>query len=190
PGIANGNDTIGVFVGTAPGGPEVLDGIGCGGFRIPPEDPGCRIDPDHDMDWHLHCPAGASGTACPNAPLHRTPAGGSLAFDGDNALHWGAHFDPGTTRGDSVHFRELAAFVINPVNLTPLPLPGELELSFFHIAVMMDHNYLTGFRVGHASDFGDVHVQIDADPDPASDVWGFWDKLVPSANVYDHVSYI
>jgi hypothetical protein len=76
-----------------------------------------------------------------------------------------------------------------PVNLDPLPLPGALELSFFHIAVMMDNNYI-GFYPDQAADFGDVQVQVDGDADPASDVWGFWDKLVPFENAYDHIAYL
>lgn len=185
----HGNDTIGVLVGTAPGSSLTLAGIGCGGFEIPPQDPECRIDPDHDLDWHLHCPAGAPAAACPSTARQRTPPGGSLAFNGDNALHWGVHFDPSSTAGDSVHFRQLAAFVTTPINLTPFPAPGELELSFVHIAAMMDHNEI-GFPVGQASDFGDVHIQVDQDPDPDADAWGYWDKLVPFENAYDHVAYI
>src|SRR5207249_2231997 len=49
------NDTIGYTVGSALGGINSIAGIGCGGYIIPPSDPGCRIDPDNDMDWHIHC---------------------------------------------------------------------------------------------------------------------------------------
>src|SRR5262245_48494614 len=58
--------TIGGWVGTAPGAAATLAGIGCAGFNVPPVDPACRIDPDDDMDWHIHCPAGT----CPNLPGH------------------------------------------------------------------------------------------------------------------------
>ena len=42
------NDTFGYTVGTALGGLNALEGIGCGGFHVPPQDPGCHVDPDND----------------------------------------------------------------------------------------------------------------------------------------------
>ncbi|HKQ97388.1 MAG TPA: hypothetical protein VJV75_05905 [Candidatus Polarisedimenticolia bacterium] len=183
PGVLN--DTIGVWVGTAPGGSGLLAGIGCGGFRVPPVDPECRIDPDNDMDWHVHCPAGA----CQNAPGLITPDDGNFAFNGLNSLHWGHHFDPHSTGGDSTKFRQLAAFMTNPVHLTPTPLPGDLELSFFHVASMMDNNSYN-LPQGQANDFGDVQVQAFDAGAPGGGAWGFWDKLVPFENVYDHISYL
>ncbi|MGH3863045.1 thrombospondin type 3 repeat-containing protein, partial [Actinokineospora sp.] len=69
-GIAN--DTFGVTVGSALGGINVIAGIGCGGYKIPPIDPGCRIDPDNDMSWHVHCPTGT----CPQP--HAVSAKGNL----------------------------------------------------------------------------------------------------------------
>src|SRR5262245_6189971 len=114
PGVLN--DTIGVWVGTAPGGIGTLAGIGCAGFIVPPADPECRIDPDNDMDWHIHCPAGS----CPNRPGLVTPEGGDFSFSGRNSLHWGHHFDPHSRDGDSTKFRQLAAFMTDPVHLTPV----------------------------------------------------------------------
>ncbi|HEU4400496.1 MAG TPA: thrombospondin type 3 repeat-containing protein [Candidatus Polarisedimenticolia bacterium] len=187
------NDTIGVWVSTKPGGINVLSGIGCGGFIVPPADPGCRIDPDNDMDWHLHCPTGKCALVNDNAKFG-TPAQGEMSFDGTNSLHWGTHFDRLSTDGDSTHFRQLAAFMTNPINLTPLPIVGDLELSFFHIASMMDNNIFND-PPGQASDFGDVQISVDRDPKPADatgphEDWGFWDKLVPFQNTYDHIAYI
>jgi hypothetical protein len=179
PGVLN--DTIGVWVGTA-AGPNVLAGIGCAGFTVPPADPECRIDPDNDMDWHIHCPAGT----CTNQPGHVTPEDGPMARSGANSLHWGYHFDLHSRDGDTTRVRQLAAFMTDPIHLTPAPQPGDLELSFFHIADMMD-NYSTQFRVGEASDFGDVQIQA-LDPDAGQ--WGYWGKLVPFQNVYDHISYV
>ena len=184
PGVLN--DTIGVWVGTAPGGINTLAGIGCAGFIVPPQDPSCEIDPDNDMDWHIHCPAGA----CPNATGHVTPTDGPMAFSGPNSLHWGHHFDPTSRDGDSTKFRQLAAFMTNPVNLTPLPGIGDLELSFYQIADMMDNNSYN-LRKGQANDFGDVHIQVfDFSANAGAGAWGFWDKLAPFQNVYDHISYI
>ena len=185
------NDTFGFTVGTALGGINALEGIGCGGFNVPPLDPGCRVDPDNDMDWHLHCPAGT----CPvphvvgsTTGFAATPADGAMAFSGSNSLHWGRHTDTLTRRGDSTSFRSLAAFVTT-VNLTPLPLAGDLRLSFYHVADMMD-NTQADIPVGQALDRGDVQVRVDLNPDPLVDQWGFWDKLAPFENVYDHIPYI
>ncbi|MFQ5876335.1 MAG: thrombospondin type 3 repeat-containing protein [Acidobacteriota bacterium] len=181
------NDTIGVTVGTAQGGINSIDAVGCGGFLVPPEDPECRIDPDNDMDWHIHCPAGS----CDGGALFVTPVGGELAASAPNSLHWGVHFDQGNVNGDTVHHRELAAFMTNPINLTLFPNPGELELSFFMVASMMDDRNVNDFP-GQANDFGDVQIQVDLNPlpGPENDNWGFWEKLVPFENTYDHIAYI
>ena len=183
PGVLN--DTIGVWVGTAPGGAATLAGIGCGGFLVPPVDPECRIDPDDDMDWHIHCPAGT----CANAPGSITPEGGELAASGRNSLHWGHHFDPRSRDGDSTRFRQLAAFMTDPVHLTPMPGAGDLELSFLHVADMMDNNSITLLQ-GHAVDFGDVQIQAFDAGAAGEGAWGFWDKLAPFANVTDHIPYL
>ncbi len=179
------NDTIGVTVSTGLPGTGLLQGVGCSGFHVPPEDPGCIIDPDHDMDWHVHCPAGE----CDNLPLHTTPADGMLSKSGRNSLHWGAHFRQNSFLGDSTHFRQIAAFMTDPINLALDAGADPLELSFFHIASMMDDHSLHLIR-GEAVDFGDVQIQVDQNPDPAVDEWGFWEKLVPFQNGYDHVAYV
>src|SRR5439155_840908 len=153
PGVKN--DTIGVWVGTAPGGLNVLSGVGCAGFNVPPSDPGCVIDPDNDMDWHIHCPPGAPQALCPNSAPHQTPVNDGLAKAGFNSLHWGYHLDLANRLLDTTRFRQLAAFMTNPVNLTPTPAPGDLELSFYHIASMMDNNFYNLIQ-GQANDFGDV----------------------------------
>ncbi len=185
------NDTIGVTVGTAPGGLNVLAAVGCAGFIVPPLDPGCRIDPDNDMDWHIHCTPGTGTLTCQNDALHSTPigVGGPVAKDGIASLHFGIHFSPTDYLQDTVHFRELAAFMTNPINLTPFPRPGDLELRFFQIAAMVDNN-VYNLRPGQANDFGDVQIQADQDTRADVDNWGPWDKLVPFQNVYDHIAYI
>jgi hypothetical protein len=183
------NDTIGVWVSTAPGGINVLSAVGCAGFFVPPQDPACIIDPDNDMDWHIHCPPGALQATCPNSTPHQTPLNDGLAYDGNNALHWGYHLDLNNKIMDTTRLRQLAAFMTNPVNLTPLPGLGDLELSFFHIAAMMDNNW-SGVPIGQANDYGDVQIQVDRNPNPAVDDWGTWDKLAAFENVYDHIPYI
>jgi hypothetical protein len=177
------NDTIGVWMGTALGGIGALAGIGCGGFNVPPADDGCVIDPDNDMGWHIHCPAGT----CPNGPFFVTPTSGEMAYSLANSLHWGHHHSISDRRRDTTRFRQLAAFVTNPINLTVFTQPGDLQLSFFHIASMMSNNDGVNAPGPMAFDFGDVHVQVDKSPDPGTDDWGFWDKLVPYENVYDHI---
>ncbi|HXH29037.1 MAG TPA: thrombospondin type 3 repeat-containing protein, partial [Candidatus Polarisedimenticolia bacterium] len=185
------NDTIGVTVGTAQGGINSLEGIGCGGYQVPPTDPGCRVDPDNDMDWHIHCP---TGTCSPphvqgsTTAYATTPPGGAMAFSGSNSLHWGRHTSAATRLGDTTSFRELAAFMVT-VNLTPLPVAGDLQLSFYQIADTMDNND-SDVPVGQALDYGDVQIRVDRNPDPLVDDWGFWDKLAPFENVYDHIPYI
>jgi len=183
------NDTIGVWVGTAPGGLNVLAGIGCAGFNVPPADPACIIDPDNDMDWHIHCPPGADQANCPNSGPHQTPINDASAYTGKNSLHWGYHLDPANRILDTTRFRQLAAFMTNPINLTPSPGVGDLELSFYHIASMMDNNFYN-LPPGQANDFGDVQISTDRNNDPAIDDWSPWDKLAPFQNVYDHISYI
>jgi hypothetical protein len=180
------NDTIGVWVGTAPGGINTLAGVGCAGFNVPPGDPECRIEPDNDMDFHIHCPAGT----CANSTGQITPTGGAISKSGPNSLHWGHHFDSTSRDGDSTKFRQLAAFMTDPINLTPLPGVGDLELSFFHIVDSMDNNTFNALS-GQAVDFVDVHIQsFDPNGGGGSGAWGFWDRLAPFQNVYDHIAYI
>jgi hypothetical protein len=188
------NDTIGMTVGTMPGGADVLAAVACAGFQVPPQNPDCRIDPDNDMDWHLHCPTGACDppySAGAVASHLATPAGGELAFSGRNSLHWGIHADLLSRLGDTVSHRSMAAFVTRPINLTPLPRPGEPGLSFGHIADLMDDNEpQLNVAAGQAVDYADVQIRADRDSDPLRDDWGAWEKLVPFANVYDHIPYI
>jgi len=186
------NDTIGVTVGTAPGGLNVLAAVGCAAFLVPPQDPFCVIDPDNDMDWHIHCTPQTGSPGCSNDALHTTPIGrgGPVAKDGNSSLHWGVHFNLTDTTHDSTHFRELAAFMTNPINLTPFPRVGDLELSFFQIAAMMDNTTGLNDKPGQANDFGDVQIQADLNTDPTVDNWGPWDKQVPFQNVYDNIAYI
>ncbi len=236
------NDTFGVWVGNNPGGiGDIVSVVGCAGFIYGAQDPECRIDPDFDMDWHIHCAISAAPgetlPVCGADTGHVTPLGGDEAFDGRNSLHWGHHFDTATTLGDSTRFRQMPAFMTNPINLTPEALPGDLVLAFHHIASMMDDNYLNLFP-GQAVDYGDVQIRVDekdycvggptpgatcftdADCGPGgqcggaclggprhglfcaadsdcgaggrcpADVWGFWDRLAPFQNVYDHIPYI
>ncbi|MBI4169639.1 MAG: thrombospondin type 3 repeat-containing protein, partial [Acidobacteria bacterium] len=177
--------------GSAPG---TVAGIACGGFRTPAQgNAGCILDPDYPMDWHLHCPPGA--TSCPNAEsgtcaggcVYDTPADGRKALSVPNSLHMGAHFDLGqATAGDTTHFRALQAFVSAPINLVMFPRAGtdDLQLSMFHIADLIAAGQGIGLGT-QCEDCADVQIQIDADPDPAVDDWGAWDKLVPYQNVYD-----
>ncbi|HEU4402165.1 MAG TPA: thrombospondin type 3 repeat-containing protein, partial [Candidatus Polarisedimenticolia bacterium] len=200
------NDTIGYTVGTAQGGLNTLAGVGCGGYPIPPQDPGCHLDPDNDMDWHIHCPQGtcpAPHVAGSRTDKAKTAADGPLAFSGNNSLHWGRHEDPLSRLGDTTSFRTIAAFTSNPINLTPVvdstkSVPdhgGDLVLSFYHIADMMDSScggrpQCTIQPTGTAIDYGDVQIRIDQNPDPLVDKWGFWDKLAPFQNVYDHTPVV
>jgi len=186
---------------------DLMVGIPCGGFFTTDQNnPGCILDDDFPMDWHLHCPH-ANPALCPNNESgtftggvkgtckgcsYNTPAdaGGDKAFTPPNSLHMGAHFDlSNAALGDTTHFRSLQAFVSAPINLglgRRVDHPEDLTMSFYHIADLMDNE---GFGPGNANqcaDCADVQVQVDRDQNAASDDWGPWDKLVPSANAYDH----
>jgi hypothetical protein len=172
----------------------------CPGFLVPPNNPGCILDPDYPMDWHLHCPNGAT-TACPNVESgvcaggcsFDTPANGIKAHSCPdqpnnrcNSLHMGAHFDGNNVAGDSTHFRTLQAFVSPPINLALFPQAGDLKMSLYQIVDLMDDNGVAPNNTGRCVDCAQVQIQVDQDPDPAVDVWGLWDLLVPFENVYDH----
>jgi hypothetical protein len=168
--------------------------VSCGGFSTPDINPACALDPDFPMDWHLHCAPGA--TNCPNLESgtcvggcsYNTPANnGRKAHSVPNSLHMGAHFDPNDAlAGDTTHFRTLQGYMTAPVNLAIAPRPGDLDLSVYHIARLLDDNGTGGGPEDLCQDCGDVQIQLDQDPDPAVDAWGFWDKLVPYQNIYDH----
>lgn len=178
----------------APGGPGAIPGIACGGFQTPAEgNPACVLNPDFPMDWHFHCPPGA--TTCPNVETgacvgpcsYATPQDGRKALTLPNSLHMGAHMDGLDSTWDTTHLRSLQAFVSPPLNLALAPRPGDLQLSMFHIADLMD-NRAVNLRGFECLDCGDVQIQTDRDPDPVADDWGPWDKLAPFQNVYDHVT--
>ncbi|HYV86423.1 MAG TPA: hypothetical protein VFB49_10970 [Patescibacteria group bacterium] len=176
-------------------------GIACQGYQTPAEgNPSCIIDPRGPMDWHLHCPPGAGN--CPNSETG-TCIGACdyesnlpLALSAPNSLHMGAHYRPQTIPSDpggsTTHFRSLQAFVSSPINLAAVPRPGDLDLSMFHIARLADdHNGIYQLHYGkECLDCADVQIQVDGDPDPAVDAWGFWEKLVPYQNIYDHHSVL
>jgi len=181
--------------GTDAGQPPLgtVAGVTCGGYDDPQTNALCVLDPDFPMDWHLHCPVGA--TNCPNAETpqcvgpctYDTPVGGNKAHSTPNSLHMGAHFDQtDNLAGDSSHFRTLQGFQSAPMNLALFPRAGDLEMSFFHITRLMDNNGVGPNNENQCVDCGDVQIQLDADPDSNVDNWGFWDKLVPFQNVYDH----
>src|SRR5882672_6127452 len=155
------------------------------------------------MGWHIHCPIGA----CPSSGLFVTPTDGAMALSGTNSLHWGHHLNSGSRSGDTNRFRQIATFVTNPINLAVFPDPGDLQLSFYHIADMVTISDLNRFGRRAAShgpptgaarsieddeafDYGDVQIQVDTNPTPGTDAWGFWDKLVPYENVYDHTPQV
>ncbi|MGH7893430.1 MAG: hypothetical protein ACREQL_02120, partial [Candidatus Binatia bacterium] len=180
--------------GMGPLGETLLGAVSCGGFATPQNNPACRLDPDYPMDWHLHCPVGA--TNCPNLETgvcvggcsYLTPSNGARAHSTPNSLHMGAHFDLTDRRlGDTTHLRSIQGFMSAPVNLAVFPRVGDLVLSFYQIVTLMDdHQVFGGLNRGQCDDCADVQIQLDRDPDPLVDAWGFWDKLAPFENVYDH----
>src|SRR4030095_8161649 len=114
------------------------------------------------------------------------PENGNRAHSGLTSLHMGAHFDQQDSQaGDTTHLRALQGFMSAPINLALYPRPGDLEMSFFHIARLMD---TTGVNLPNqmCGDCADVQIQLDQDTNPAIDNWGTWDKLVPFENVYEH----
>ncbi|HYV85163.1 MAG TPA: hypothetical protein VFB49_04555 [Patescibacteria group bacterium] len=182
--------------GAAVTGPGTVSGVTCGGFQTFEQgNPACQLDPDYPMDWHLHCPPGA--TNCPNLETGLCVGNcsyqtndGQRATSPPNSLHMAAHWNvlPGESP-DVTHFRTLQGFVMPPMNLTGQPRPGDLQLSFFQIASLMDDHWVSTGRNGRqCSDCGQVQIQIDTDPAPDHDLWGFWDVLVPYQNTYDHTA--
>ena len=180
-------DATGVAVGT-------VAATSCGGFdSYGGSNTYCQLDPDFPMDWHVHCSPGAGN--CPNVETgtciggcsYATPVGGQKSHSGSNSLHMGAHFDQTDSQaGDTTHFRAVQGFQSAPINLALFPRPGDMELSFYHIARLMDNNGVGPGNEHQCVDCGDVQVQVDGDANANVDNWGFWDKLVPFQNVYDH----
>ena len=181
-------------------GPVGVGGIACQGYQTPADgNASCILDPRGPMDWHLHCPPGSAH--CPNLETG-TCLGNCdyesnlpLALSAPNSLHMGAHYHPTTVSSDpggsTTHFRTLQAFVSSPINLAAVPRPGDLDLSMFHIARLADEHSDIYHSFGRECyDCADVQIQVDGDPDPGVDAWGFWEKLVPYQNVYDHSSVL
>ena len=179
-----------------PGG-SIFSGVLCAGYSYFAEQD-CHLDPDFPMDWHLHCPPGAAnclnaesgpcndglpGAAC----TYATPPDGRKASSPPNSLHMGVHFAGRDSLWDTTRFRSVQAYRSGPINLTPLPRPGDLTFSMMQIADLMDDVSDGSHAHSPCVDCGDVQVQVDRSADPAIDDWGPWDKLAPFQNVYDHV---
>lgn len=178
-------------------GPSVLSAVICGGFDIMDEQD-CHLDPDYPMDWHIHCPPGAGN--CPNLesgpcndPLpggpctYATPADGQKAASPPNSLHMGVHFGGLDSTRDTTRFRSIQGYRSGPINLTPLPRPGDLRASMFQIADLMDAAGVNATDPLPCTDCGGVQVQVDRAAAPGVDDWGPWENLVPFENVYDHM---
>jgi hypothetical protein len=132
------------------------------------------------------CPNLETGT-CVGGCSYNTPTGGQKAHSGGNSLHMGAHFvQTNNLSGDTSHFRTLQGYQTAPLNMALFPRAGDLQMSFYHIARLMDNNGVGPNNANQCVDCGDVQVQLDGNPDAVIDEWGFWDKLVPFQNVYDH----
>jgi hypothetical protein len=196
PGVAGTCYRGGYIRGDASGiGAGVVAAVTCGGYDDPIDNDLCILDPDYPMDWHFHCPTGA--TNCPHtdtppcvgspACSYDTPTGGNQAHSLPNSLSMGAHFDQSDNlAGDTSHFRTLQGFQSAPVNLALFPTAAGLEMRFFHITRLMDNNGVSPGNANQCVDCGDVQIQLDQDADPNIDNWGTWDKLVPFQNTYDH----
>src|SRR4029077_16744373 len=87
--------------------------------------------------------------------------------------------------GDTTHLRTLQGFLSSPINLALQKRPGDLVMSMYQIADLMD-DHGVNTNTGQCADCADVQIQVDQDPNPAVDSWGPWQKLVPFQNVYDH----
>jgi hypothetical protein len=181
-------------------GLNVVAGIACGGYlEEAAGNAACTLDPDFPMDWHLHCsptPAPddppcdntATGTCVGGCSYDTPAANGERAFSPPNSLHMGAHFNAADgVRGDTTHLRAIQGVLSIPINLAVQPRPGDLQLSMWHIAQIMDNNGVGGGNnERQCADCADVQIQVDTNEDEAIDEWGHWEKLAPFLNVYDH----
>src|SRR6185436_7927212 len=120
-------------------GPGLISGKACfGGMEVLglTAPGGCQIDPDNDNDWHIHTVA--------------SPDSGK-SFQGGQSAHWGLHTSTDRA-GDTIHLRQIAAFVTNPINLTLTPAVDDLFLSFYHIVDLLDDNRVN-FAPGQTGDY-------------------------------------
>jgi Thrombospondin type 3 repeat len=192
-----------------------VSGVSCGGYDTLATNSQCELDPDFPMDWHFHCAPGSTqcpnnetlpGTGSPRSCIsgigtpcsYNTPLNGPHSISGTQSLHMGAHFNSTDyTKGDTTHFRSLQGFESAPINMAinPGAIPatgGMMTMSFYQIADFErdsgegNGGAGGGHQGGQCFDCGDVQVQVDQDPDPNIDTWGFWTKLVPFENVYDN----
>jgi len=78
--------------------------VSCGGYDDPDTNAACALDPDYPMDWHFHCPNGA--TNCPNVEsgtcvggcLYETPANGAKCTVASTRCTWAPTLTPTTAR--------------------------------------------------------------------------------------------
>ncbi len=125
----------------------------------------------------------------------------SKAFRGQNSLHWGRHVrvvqetrpprdvDP-VFFGDTYALQTINAFILDRdggLNLNTESSPEQpLQLSFWHIVEMCDHECFQFFVENTTDDMAIVEVRADQDPS-AGEAWGLWERVEAQTNPYESV---
>jgi len=148
-------------------------------------EPTCSSAVSEENDWHLHT-AVASENIDPKMNEGYEPVAGSPSYapDGGKAhsglrsMHWGRHTNVfAGTRGDTLRFRQVAAFVLDP----PVNLGETSTLEFWQI-VRIPMSRPTGIPEKLVAGGGQVHISL-LGPDGRFEKWR---PLTPSFNGYPY----
>lgn len=134
-----------------------------------------------ENDWHLHSPFEECD---PTYDVGATFSGSGRcgvemrAHSGFRSMHLGRHLNASNTLFDTYRFRQISAFVMDPVKLG-----ASSALEFWSIMSVCDEHCVPA-GPGHTTAGGQVQISL---RDPATGEFERWRTLVPSENGYDAI---
>ncbi len=157
--------------GAIPGGTGGLQCLDDSTFAQPT----CSAPVSTENDWHLHSPTEGPGVGYDTTAGIGAPDGGK-SHHGTRSMHMGRHTNASTTLGDTYRFRQVSAFVLDPV-----PLGGASTMEFWHQIQLTDDDSFGFIDPGTTFSGTQVHVslqKIDGDYDK-------WQRVPALVNGYN-----
>ncbi len=136
----------------------------------------CWVVPTEN-DWHIHSDyEGCGATYDPAFTSDCAPQ--EFAHSGFRSMHMGRHLNATDTLWDTYRFRQVSAFVMDPVNLGT----GS-TMEFWHIIQVCDDKCVNA-GAGGTTAGGQVHITL---LDNNTNQWERWQRLEATANAYNSV---
>lgn len=135
------------------------------------------VDPEND--WHLHSATEGCGAEYDGrAEFASSCAPEPRAHSGFRSLHLGRHLNATDTLYDTYRFRQVSAFVMDPLNLG-----NGSTLEFWHIIQVCDDKCVNA-GAGATTAGGQVQISL---LDGTTGTYERWQRLSPTENGYNSV---